>query len=428
MLRAALAPTPCHMAPSTKRYMTPAKSCGWCGSGLHVSHEVKASVMSMDGPVSVVHVIKRCCRKECRVHHAYNFLYTSTKKYNTVMIDDVKALFVNVFQGYDLKFLRYHDALHFRGFVSATAVEWACRQVLDNDTMLKTWRRSYEDARFLYLAMVEFSDMKAKGGPDHMSNIQVSDHGHEGVREVTEKMIADYDKWLHHCAFPIDNPTSVKELAGDGHEKILKRICNGDAKPMKTRKAPGGRAKPFTHGWFMVMDPANGRIVSVVQQFEPENNAVCIEALEKVIHIYGNVDAFILDRNCKFAPTASARPKLAQIKTWAIDRFHAHRHSSTCPCNPYSKKAIKKRLQGVNTSVCEQVWSWFRGYAPTFNTMNSKRHRFIVLCYCRRHNDMLSKGDTDHLPRFPASERGKRATTPYTCSNRVLKRPCAREA
>ena len=63
------------------------------------------------------------------------------------------------------------------------------------------------------------------------------------------------------------------------------------------------KPKPHLNGWFMITDPSNGRILSVEVMSEPENNAVKIAAIEKILHIYPNVDLFIHDVNCKLAPS-----------------------------------------------------------------------------------------------------------------------------
>ncbi len=93
------------------------------------------------------------------------------------------------------------------------------------------------------------------------------------------------------------------------------------------------------------------------------------------------------DRACRFYNAAIASCKdLKRIKTWAVDRFHAQGHSKRCKCSPLVKKNIDKHLKGTNTSICEQTFSWFRGYACSFHTMSAPRQRFLVLALARRHN------------------------------------------
>ena len=140
------------------------------------------------------------------------------------------------------------------------------------------------------------------------------------------------------------------------------------------------------------------------------------------------LDCFIMDRNCKYAPLHKS--KFAKIKTWAIDKFHAKKgHGPKCKCSPYNNRAIMRRLKGINTSVCEQVWSWLRNYASTMNHMNSRRHKFLLLSYVRRHNDMIAAGDVLHLNIFKATSSvrkrvSKRPASPGHCAAKRIVGAC----
>ena len=75
-----------------------------------------------------------------------------------------------------------------------------------------------------------------------------------------------------------------------------------------------------------------------------------------------------------------------------------------------------KRVKDVNTSVSEQVFSWFRGYARTFSEMKSLRQRFLVLYYSVRHNALIDAGKTSHLNGFAIGQhRVKKKQQPYGC-------------
>ena len=354
--------------------------------------------------------------------YAYNFAWVGGKKFNTVALSDIDVVFVSVPWAFDKKYLEYHEALHYRGCLSTRALSWATGAVFVPEVSVTgRFRERYQSARFLFLAMQEFGDMKDAGCDDFLQNIKVSDRHHV---EITPRMLAAYDAWLHADVFPPANVMSVTALAGDGHEKVLTKVCAGDKVPKKSPPAIGGNPKNFTNGWFMVSNPADGRIVSVEQQVEPENNEVTARALGKVLVSYPKVDCFLLDRNCKFAPRFKDLAKFKQIKTWAIDKFHGRKHNGKCPCNPYAHPKIMRRLKGVNTSVSEQVWSWFRNYSNTLNTMNSTRHKFLVLQYVRRHNAMMESGDTSHLNGHAAARKGmgrKRPPTPYPCTDKRKK-------
>jgi len=73
---------------------------------------------------------------------------------------------------------------------------------------------------------------------------------------------------------------------------------------------------------------------------------------------------------------------------------------------------LRKRIKGLNTSVAEQVFSWFRGYAKSFNSMGSLHHKFLVLQHIRRHNAMIDSGDNKHLCPF---NHLKKTSKPYDC-------------
>ena len=66
-------------------------------------------------------------------------------------------------------------------------------------------------------------------------------------------------------------------------------------------------------------------------------------------------------------------------------------------CNPDIHRRLKMRLKGMNTSVAEQVFSWFPGYAQVLNELRPERHNFLVLYYCRRHDMLVEQGRTEHV-------------------------------
>eukprot|EP00438_Fugacium_kawagutii_P027957 Skav210836 [mRNA] locus=scaffold543:17052:17576:- [translate_table: standard] len=171
----------------------------------------------------------------------------------------------------------------------------------------------------------------------------------------------------------------------------------------------------------MLVDPKTSRVVSVVSQDVPENNAVVSESLLKVLPLYKKVDLYIMDRACHYMPEAKATKGLEQLKYYAVDRFHAHRHKHNCPCDP-KKPRLKKRLGKLNTSVAEQTFSWFRGYAKVLNEMRELRHRFAVLFFVCKHNELIAQGKTDHLNQHMADKNAKRKAKPYACTKKKVKK------
>ena len=97
-----------------------------------------------------------------------------------------------------------------------------------------------------------------------------------------------------------------------------------------------------------------------------------------------------------------------------MDKFHGKMHSRTCPCNPWHRPDLASRIRKVNTSVAEQIFAWFRGYAATFNNMRPARHHFLVLVYCKRHNEMMDAGDSNHLNPYAKIVK-KRPAGSYGC-------------
>ena len=339
-------------------------------------------------------------------------MWENGNKRNTLHPDDLTAegvLFENSNLAFTLAYLRYHGSLHDRGFLSTNAIAWCYKDLHGADSVVAHFHERHNTALFLYLAMQELAPLKR-----HL-NIIIDD-------EVSPGALAAYDAHLHHNVFPPADCSQVRELSGDGHEKVITKVCCPPKKragaPNKTRTTP----KPYTNGWFFLVHPGSHRILSVVSQFEPEGNDTVNVALEKVLMHYPKANTFIYDRNCAYAPSASKRPALKQLKFYAIDRMHGAKHNKRCKHAPQNSKRLRRRLNGVNTSASEQVFSWFRGYASTVNEMRELRHRFLVLYYAKRHNEQVARGDTEHLNAHSAASKKKRAIRGYPCKKPAAKR------
>ena len=186
----------------------------------------------------------------------------------------------------------------------------------------------------------------------------------------------------------------------------------------------------------MLVDPQSGRIVGVTPMRDPENNAVVTESLTKTLPNYPNVNVFVMDRVCGFKKTAEENPALAQIKYYSVDWLHAKGHIDDCPCNPYFIGRLSRRLGSMNTSVCEQTFSWFRKYAHSLNQMRPLRHHFMVLQFCARHNELVDRGDMGHLNPQANANASRRSNGSYPCSKRpasgierpLNKKPASRAA
>ncbi|CAJ1341284.1 unnamed protein product, partial [Effrenium voratum] len=135
--------------------------------------------------------------------------------------------------------------------------------------------------------------------------------------EMTPALLNAYDKHLHEKVFPPSKKSLIKELAGDGHEKVAVKCAQGrqgnrDGRPRKAtskgiskKKAAG---KTLGHGWFMVVAP---RRIALPQ--------------------YKAVDTFVFDRQCSFAPSKQYLEEFKQIKYWSVDKNYARTLNSCSP-------------------------------------------------------------------------------------------------
>ena len=120
--------------------------------------------------------------------------------------------------------------------------------------------------------------------------------------------------------------------------------------------------------------------------------------------------------------TGKGEPGLSMTKHYVVDSFHAHGHSNECPCNPRVKRSLKAKIAD-NTSVGEQVFAWFRRYTPIMNEMRENRHKFMLLCLCRRHNMAVASKQTAYLRPLPMPKQTKKLSKTYQCS----KKPAAKK-
>ena len=125
---------------------------------------------------------------------------------------------------------------------------------------------------------------------------------------------------------------------------------------------------------------------------------------------YPKADGVVVDRACSFLPCACRIKAFNQVKYWSVDLFHAHGHIKDCPC-PLYRRRLKSRFGSVNTSACEQVFSWFRGYARVLNEATPSRHAFKVLYFCKLHNQAVDAKDTSYLNPYSRSAKKARGLT-----------------
>ena len=153
-------------------------------------------------------------------------------------------------------------------------------------------------------------------------------------------------------------------------------------------------------------------MLNAVATYRPENNDLVLNEMERVVRRYPYVNCFVYDRACKILKDVAKRKKaLWKIRTYSTDKFHGSRHKENCKANPFARAELMRRIQGLNTSVAEQTFSRFRGYARITNELKQPRHRFLVPLYAKSHNATISSGDTSHLNPYSHQKR-KIAQTP----------------
>lgn len=240
-----------------------------------------------------------------------------------------------------------------------------------------------------------------------------------GYVPISDAMVKKYSDYLHDQVFPGPNPANIRELAMDGHEKVMMRCAAARLRAGRPRK--DGVQIKFNNGWFMIVSAKDSRVVGLVPQVEPENNRTKLSLLSRIMPLYPKVDCLIHDRNCSFMGMAKQVPSLRQIAYYSTDEWHGCKHAKGCPCAPKDHLRLRRRLKGVNTSVSEQTFAWFRNYARVLNTASPNHHHFLVLLFCRLHNDMVVAGEARHLNPHAAQMR-RRAGGSYPCTR---KRPAS---
>lgn len=221
---------------------------------------------------------------------------------------------------------------------------------------------------------------------------------------LSASKLKEFHTWWQHEETPRSILGPVKEFAMDGHEKVATK-CHDDVPSRGGRPRKDGSQRLANTGWFMVTDPKTGSILGIKEMKDPENANIALDLVEDLLPFYMKVNCALYDRACSVLKKASARKSLSKIRFWCVDKFHARGHCAKCKCSPAVHAHLAKRVKNVNTSISEQTFAWFRGYASSFNSMNADVQRFYVLSYARRHNVMLRKDDAAHLNPWSAHKQ-----------------------
>ena len=391
----------------TESFRCSRSDCVQCGEPLSRIGETRAVVYGFHEGREVGHVLYRCSSRPCRTRHWFNYICSAPHKIYFPEDGRRDALFVNSRVGFEVVFLNYIQKLHFFGFVSFSAILRTHASVFKSPTT-KHFAKLLRDAFFLLHVDVEF-----RRAGIQTAGLRIGD-------ELSDESTHAYIDYVRRADLPPPRLQSVTTIVCDGNAKVLTK-CGKRENPPKRVGAPRLRTdgskmspKPFWNGWFFFIEPHTGRILWATPMRGPENNSLVVGELVKVASAYPYVTCLVYDRACKITRDAKKKGKLLRkIKFYIVDKFHGVNHSARCVANPYVHGKLMKRIHGINTVVAEQIFSWFRNYARTFNELRRNRHHFLVVLYARYHNDLVDRNSTDHLNRY--SGRGSKRSTPYEC-------------
>ena len=90
---------------------------------------------------------------------------------------------------------------------------------------------------------------------------------------MDDEDLQKYDLKMHSSISPPVNPYEIKEVSGDGNEKVLVKVSPKDASLKRAGRPPARKKpKPISNGWFLICHPGSGRILGVYYMLHPENN------------------------------------------------------------------------------------------------------------------------------------------------------------
>jgi len=391
-----------------------------CGASLQIKQKVVSKLIDLTGVHTVDVIPKQCTRSTCRTTYGYNYFWDDGRKISCVRYSDLKegVLFISSKRGFTLRYLKYHGDLMFRGVLSAKSVSWAYRRSFADSTQKGEYgkdvtddhHKAHNDALLYFIAMQELEPI------GRHTKMEIGN-------ELTQATVTAYSQYLHNRIYPHKKAKNVTVLVGDGHSKVLTR-CMGGQTPKRVgrpRTRKRGRKSGFTNGWFMICEPQSGRVVTVAQQINPENNDDVEKAFERAIEKHPSTNTIVYDRNCSFAPNKSKNIKFKKVTAWPIDKWHGERHTKKCKYSSKNNATYKRRLRDVNTSICEQTFGWFRGYARILNSMRSLRNCFLVFYFVRLHNVLIGENDTGYLNEYATRPKRQRCGK-YSCSTKKKKK------
>ena len=181
----------------------------------------------------------------CRPQFFWNLRWRTLERNSSV-----EALFIDTSVGFEKLYLEFMDPIQFHGCASGLAVARATEQTLCPSTTMRVLKDDYNDARMLRLVMEVTEEMSGTGAAIRPVILR---------EELDETFVQCYDEWVHRIKFDRQGGDKSRELVGDGHFKIISKLCHGQPAPKRAGK-PSIKKSPkrMEHGWFVVCSPLTG--------------------------------------------------------------------------------------------------------------------------------------------------------------------------
>jgi len=197
------------------------------------------------------------------------------------------------------------------------------------------------------------------------------------------------ESWIPSQGFNIDPKAyklpSLNDDLIDPNDDVFSNSCNtSKEKNVRRKKTAGINIVTFPCGTILSCDELYGS-ESLSQVLLP------IYSLMKQPDLQRDVRVLIHDNACRFAAFLKKRIGANHILQHLydldirVDRHHFKNHiGEKCKANHNPDDC--ELLDGVNTSIMEQVNSWFGRYRHSARYMNSARFAFYLLLACHLNN------------------------------------------
>ena len=203
--------------------------------------------------------------------HRYNFKWVKGRKIALTTREGLKCLFVSNYIAFTVELGKFVLDASFRGGISIHAIEYFLRRQCGELGI--TSRNLREHLSSLRTLTCQLEILKsARSLPDLdlsvKKNLQAVSAQTIIGEAVTREFLSFYDDLCHDVLFVTN--TDITELSGDGHEKLLVKLCAGSEPPKRSGRPRhcGGGPRPFGNGWFMLVTTF-GTVVGVQDMLNP---------------------------------------------------------------------------------------------------------------------------------------------------------------